>query len=261
MKIKRILLIGLQAAVLFMAAACNRDASINDIPSVEEKGTINPEILNQMKDFIQGDTKQIEGNTDILIDYIDDTHFYQNTTIADIWAKTKAVPLQVTIRGHFFTDISDESMEFHFSKKISEAISWQKKVGNWKDEEVCCLFLDVSIANLGEETLEYTPGNLMLYARVEDDTYVSEGVADKRINSMEPGLVGYYGENINDESGIVPIMPGETVEIRLAYLLKTEYQESTLCIQTGESFFSLYNKNTKRYEPSTEENEKYIYIN
>ena len=100
-----------------------------------------------------------------------------------------------------------------------------------------------------------------MYARVEDDTYVSEGVADKRINSMEPGLVGYYVENINDESGIVPIMPGETVEIRLAYLLKTEYQESTLCIQTGESFFSLYNKNTKRYEPSTEENEKYIYIN
>ena len=258
MKIKKIILLSeIFAMSLTGVTACNRNTSIKDIPSVEEAGTISQKLMEQINNSSQGNMEQIEGNNFKLTPYVDDSHFYQKTATVN-WMGYGMI--ENTLENSFFADDPAEGGEYFVSSKdLERAVFFMKREG-YDEKDIRYLFLDMTLKNLGEEDISYTPGSFSLYARVEDDTYAEYGFVDKRIDMLEP-LAEFKVQNIEGVTQEFVIKSGGTVKIRIVFLMKKENLDQTLCIEVDGDGFQEYNEATGRYEPTTDENVKFIYIN
>lgn len=245
---------------LFLLSACDRESSIQDIPSVEETGTIDWELVNQMGQEQKGNLEQITGNNFALTPYIADSHFYEKQATTNWWGKTKLVPVQTTIDNWFITENLIDGGEYFATQEKEEQYKKRIRQSGCKTDSIRYLFLDVTIENKGDEMVDYTPGNLGLFDRVEDDTYVSEGFADKRIDDVSPGMEDNYGETIYNQQ-IFSLYPGQIVQVRMFYIMDEDYTGHTLCVGVSGFGGETYNEETKRHEPTTDENIKYIYLN
>lgn len=262
MRIRGIILLSGIVCTGLVAAACNRNTSIRDIPSVEETGTVNQELINQLNNssqIVQGNLDQIEGNDFRLTPYVADSHFYQDTATVS-WVERLGL-LQFTLENSFVAnDPSEGGDHFASSVDIENQIFYMKRQGI-SEEDICYLFLDIAVKNVGENVVEFLPGGLELFSRVEDDTYAEYGFADKAIHDISPGLIDYCGEDIYGPTGSFLIHPEETAKVRIIGVMEKKHLDQTLCIEVDGSGFQQYNEETGRYEPSTDENVKFIYIN
>ena len=258
MKIRKIILLSeIFAMSLTGVTACNRNTSIRDIPSVEKVGTISQELLEQINNSSQGNMERIEGNNFKLTPYVDDSHFYQNTATVS-WLGRGMI--ENTLENSFFADDPGEGGEYFVSSEYLEKAVYYMTRDGYDEKDIHYLFLDMALKNLEGEDIRYNPANFFLYARVEDDTYAEYGFADKRIDMLE-SVADYEGENIDYETQGFVIKSGETVKLRMVFPMKKENLDQTLCIEVDGGCYETYNEVTGRYEPPTDENVKYIYIN
>lgn len=263
MKIKRIYgVIGLSCILLL--AGCNSSQSAEEYQKVGE--SVKEETSEKE---IKNDEETLAEVTDEIIDesltyYLADSHFYESGpqpyVIEGGEMGEEAVSVNVEILEAFGTkDIKKGGDYFVNSTQMNTLKEIAKKNSS---EDNSYLFMKVRLTNPTREDLTMCMYGLQLYKRILGDLGAKYGFAEQCIASVSGGLD--YDKAVSNGKNFyfVKIKAGESLDTTIAYYIPTDALKEKLYIQCFEVLnIGFHNIKTKRWEPSNNENVRFLRVN
>lgn len=246
------------AAIIFFAGtflftACIRKDSAADVTNVEET-------MDNKVTISEQESEQTVAGMDLRYTaYLDDSHFYRDSVDVNWYGENGWIPIEISIEQW---EVREEPDESKIAIRDRERFEKEKRLlinNSGKEAVLRYCYLDIAVENQGNMEYDFYPGSIRLVQRIPDDRYTDLGYAAHRID-MPESWAECAECDITSLSGFCILEPGRKQILHYVFMVTEEELKYPLYINASTETSDEYNERKGIYEPTSNENCKYLYV-